>query len=53
MSAELEIILEEEHSVDLFSDVESSQSTNNVANSDCKNLSTHTFSALRFCIALN
>ncbi|XP_012055190.1 PREDICTED: poly(ADP-ribose) glycohydrolase-like [Atta cephalotes] len=39
MSAESEIILEEEHSVDLFSDVESSQSTNNVANSDSSSMS--------------
>lgn len=35
--SESEVAVEEEHSMELFSDVELSQSTNNVANSDCKN----------------
>lgn len=35
--SESDVMVEEEHSADLFSDVDLSQSTNNVANSDCKN----------------
>jgi len=51
--SESEIIFEEELSVDLFSDVELSQSTNNVANSDCKNPSVRVPSLLTFSLCTN
>jgi len=50
--SESEIIFEEELSVDLFSDIELSQSTNNVANSDCKN-PPERVPCVVFCVTFN